>query len=131
MSHTYPIAKTVQAALSGDGAVASTHYEAEALCESYEIIALKTEWLTLSEQEKVDTASKLEASIAKGFVQVYEDANDQTVLAVTFWQMGAAIKQRARTQKTSTSPTKKARPKKARAKRKRYVDPNQLDLFDP
>ncbi|MEM7492039.1 MAG: hypothetical protein AAF296_01570 [Pseudomonadota bacterium] len=131
MSHTYPIAETVQAALSGANSVASTRYEAEALCEGYEISALKTEWLTLSEKQKIETVNELEASFAQGFVQVYEDANDQTVLAVTFWQIGAAIKQKTRPQKPSTSPTKKAKPKKSRAKRKRYVDPNQLDLFDP
>ena len=131
MTHAYPIAKTVEAALAGDSALASTRYEAEALCEDYEISALKTEWVTLSEQQKIETASELKASIGQGFVQVYEDANNQTVLAVTFWQIGAAVKQKARSQKASTAAAKKAKPKKARVKRKRYINPNQLDLFDP
>ena len=140
MSHLYPLAVSAQAALEAPEHAALTRAEAERLAGPCPVIALETEWLTLTPQEAEVARAAAEANIGHGFVQTYEDANGAPVLAVTYWKLADA---------NATLPERKAvepvqapdiedhtddlyfrsgRTKK-RGRRKK-IDPNQLDLFN-
>ena len=139
MSHAYPIGKTARDALKNAQAAARTRYEAEDLVDDVAITALETEWLTPSAKELPKVLEQAEANPGHGFVQHYEDANGNTVLAVTYWKLAKTpkkpkpkpepIKPTAPEEEDHTDDLyfKSGRTKKAR--RKRFVDPNQMDLF--
>lgn len=139
MSHTYPIGKTARDALKNASEAARTRYEAEELANGVSIMALETEWLTPSAKDLPKFLEQAEANPGHGFVQNYEDGAGNTVLAVTYWKLGkAAKKPKPKPEKISEAPPsdddhtddlyfKSGRTKKSR--RKRFVDPNQMDLF--
>lgn len=139
MSHAYPIGKTARDALKNASEASRTRYEAEELANGVSITALETEWLTPSEKDLPKFLEQAEANPGHGFVQNYEDGSGNTVLAVTYWKLGkAAKKPKPKPKKISDAPPtdedhtddlyfKSGRTKKSR--RKRYVDPNQMDLF--
>lgn len=147
MAHTYPIASDIDIALSAKALVARTRHEAEALSPTHLIAALKTEWVTPSSETLPALLEQIRASPAHGFVQHYEDASGNTVLAVTYWQTGAkkAVKKPAKPPskakakaKTVPKPAVGAadhtddlyfRSGRTKARRKKPIDPNQLDLF--
>lgn len=135
MSHTYPIAKSAKAALEAKSEPARTRYEAEALAEGQTIAALETEWLTPAADAVEKFLALAKENPAHGFVQNYEDAKGNTVLAVTYWKLAKLSKAKpkpkpkpkAQEDHTDDLYFRSGRTKKA--KRKKFVDPNQLDMF--
>jgi len=134
----FPIAATPREALdAGPDSGARTIAEARELAKGP--VALVSDWLRPSPAEAADVQRKAESGIARGFVQVYEDAKGRPVIAVTYWKPGAE----------KAPPAPRARPTQAagappedhtddlyftkadaKAKRKRKaIDPNQLDMF--
>lgn len=131
MSHSYPLAATALAALSADAKVARTRYEAEAAADGLVVSSLETEWLTPSSDDLSSVLEQAAQSPAHGFVQNYEDAAGNTVLAVTYWKLA---KTKAKKPKPVPKPegdhTDDLYFKRASKKRKtKVVDPNQLDMF--
>lgn len=135
MSHAYPLGKTAKEALKDAKAAARTRYEAEDLADGVAIAALQTEWLTPAAKDLPDILEQAEANPGHGFVQHYEDASGNTVLAVTYWKLAKTpkkLKPKPEPKPVNDDDTddlyfKSGRTKKGR--RKRYVDPNQMDLF--
>ena len=134
MSHTYPLGKTARDALKATGEPARTRYEAEDLAEGAQIKALETEWLTPSAEDLPKLLELAEANPAHRFVQNYEDASGNTVLAVTYWKVVKAT--------TKAKPKPKPKPAeddhtddlyfragRTKKSKPKPVDPNQLDLF--
>ena len=140
MSHLYPLAVSAQAALEAPEHAALTRAEAERLAGTCPVVALETEWLTLTPQEAEAARAAAEANIGHGFVQTYEDANGAPVLAVTYWKLAdaKAILPDRKPVEPVHSPDiedhtddlyfRSGRTKK-RGRRKK-IDPNQLDLFN-
>ncbi len=139
MSHTYPLARDASDALSGEGDGARTREEARARLGGRKLVGLKSDWLTLSTNEADAQAGLIERGVELGFVQRYEDASGNTVLAITFWAVadGAPAPDpappgpdttRAKRDHTDDLYFRSGRTK-PRA-RKRKTDPNQLDLFE-
>ncbi|HVY87558.1 MAG TPA: hypothetical protein VG942_01725 [Hyphomonadaceae bacterium] len=135
----FPIASTARAALDTEGG-ARTVAEARELAGGP--VTLVSEWLRPQAAEREDVQGKAEAGIARGFVQLYEDAKGRPVIAVTFWKPTAGVKTRVK--KTKAQPDAVApvapgedhtddlyfqKPGARTKKRKRAADPNQLDLF--
>ena len=139
MSHAYPLGKTARDALKNAREAARTRYEAEDLADGVVIKALETEWLTPKAKELAKFLELAEANPGHGFVQHYEDGSGNPVLAVTYWKLGKAAAKPKPKPKPAPAPDAEAddhtddlyfrsgRTKKSR--RKRFVDPNQMDLF--
>ncbi len=132
----YPIASNAREALDAETG-ARTIAEARELAKGQ--VALVTDWLRPEPAERETMQGKAEASIARGFVQIYEDAKGRPVIAVTFWKPGGVAQAPVRTAK---APVQEPAPvedhtddlyfTKASAKgkrRKKAADPDQLDLF--
>lgn len=138
----FPIATTARAALDAEGG-ARTVAEARELARGP--VTLVSEWLRPKPAEREDVQGKAEAGVARGFVQLYEDAKGSPVIAVTFWKPQGS---KTKTKKTKTESAADAASGSeveapaqdhtddlyftkpgARKKRKRTADPNQLDLF--
>jgi hypothetical protein len=132
----FPIAPSPREALDADGG-------ARTVAEAREIVkgpvALVTDWLRPQPSEREVLQGKADAGVSRGFVQLYEDAKGQPVIAVTYWKPGAqagpvalpprAAQQEAETEEDHTDDLYFAKPG-ARGKRKRKAgDPNQMDLF--
>lgn len=135
MSHTYPLAKTARAALSKASAAARTRTEAESAAGERAITGLETEWLTPAARDLPGLLKQAEENPADGFLQHYEDAAGNTVLAVTYWKL-------ASTKAKSPAPTPAPEPagdhtddlyfrhrRAGKARKAKAVDPNQLDMF--
>ncbi len=133
----FPIAPTARAALDAEGG-ARTVAEARELARGP--VQLVSEWLRPQPSEREEVQAKAEAGIARGFVQLYEDAKGNPVIAVTFWKPEGGVKTRPRKaapeEKTRASPADDhtddlyfAKPAAKSKKRKRAADPKQLDLF--
>ena len=140
MSHAYPLGKTARDALKGAKEAARTRYEAEDLAGDVAVAALETEWITPSEKDLPKIMEQAAENPGHGFVQHYEDGSGNTVLAVTYWKLAKAKKKKsapkpkpipegAAEQEDHTDDLyfKSGRTKKSR--RKRFIDPNQMDLF--
>lgn len=139
MSHAYPLGKTARDALKNVQAAARTRYEAEDLAGDVAIASLETEWLTPAAKDLPKILEQADANPGHGFVQNYEDAKGNTVLAITYWKLAKTPK------KAKPKPKPKAEPKSSeedhtddlyfksgrtkKSSRKRHVDPNQMDLF--
>lgn len=132
----YPIAPNAREALNAEGG-ARTIAEARELAGAQ--VELISDWLRPQPAEREEVQGKAEAGIARGFVQVYEDAKGNPVIAVTFWKPVSAAKKPKK-----AKPEKPAKPaddytndlyfekKKGGSKRKKKMrDVNQLDLFGP
>ena len=150
MSLAYPLASSADDALEGAGEAARTRYDAEALAGDRPVLSLETEWLK-PEVASVDALVKqAESGDAKGFIQIYEDADGKPVLAVTYWKLGDPVARKSKTAKSAGEATKPAARKPQREKseaedhtddlyfrhnrgrksrRKKHVDPRQMDLF--
>jgi hypothetical protein len=144
MSHAYPLARTVTDALKPGGKAARTRADAEALAGSLKVESLHTEWLNLTEEEATAQMAANAGNSAHGFLQRYEDDKGAPVVAVTYWRLVDPAKP-----KKAPKPVKPAKPepesgsadhtddlyfRSGRTKpprRKRFVDPRQMDLFDP
>jgi hypothetical protein len=139
----FPIAPTARAALDAEGGARTV---AEARERAGGPVTLVSDWLRPQPAEREDVQGKAEAGIARGFVQLYEDAKGQPVIAVTYWKPTTNVKTKAKKPKAG-QPPRVAAPKPqppgedhtddlyfdksaSRARRrKRATDPNQLDLF--
>ena len=139
MSHAYPLGKTARDALKNAKAAARTRYEAEDMADGAAIASLETEWLTPSAKDLPKILEQAEANPGHGFIQNYEDAAGKTVLAVTYWKLAKAAKK----PKPKPAPPKETEPteedhtdylyfksgRTKKSRRKKFVDPNQMDLF--
>lgn len=138
MSHAYPLGKTLDAALSKVAPAARTRAEAEALAGKLKVVALTTDWLTVSEAAAEAMFAPSDA-LAHGHLQRYEDEKGNPVIAVTWWKLevpGSASQKPV--QKTAEpSPNEPSdhtddlyfRRGRTKPSRRRYIDPRQLDLF--
>ncbi|WP_084420900.1 hypothetical protein [Henriciella litoralis] len=151
MSLAYPLAQSGEDALKGVGPAARTRYEAEDMAGDAEILSLETEWLKPATADLPALMKQAESGEAKGFMQVYEDADGMPVLAVTFWKLGAPVNPKPAKAETKTAPAspetppKQEKPKREeidhtddlyfrhgrtrKAPRKPQSDPRQMDLF--
>ena len=139
MSHAYPLGKTARDALKNAKTAARTRYAAEDMAEGAAIASLETEWLTPSAKDLPKILEQADANPGHGFIQNYEDAAGKTVLAVTYWKLAKAAKK----PKPKPAPPKQDEPteedhtddlyfksgRTKKSRRKKFVDPNQLDLF--
>lgn len=139
MSHAFPLGSTAKDALKNAQAAALTRYEAEDLAEGRAIAALETEWLTPAADDLDEILKQIDANPGHGFVQNYEDASGNTVLAVTYWKLAKTKKPpkakpipKADSVPASADHTDDLYFKSGRTKksRKRAMDPNQMDLFN-
>lgn len=132
----FPIAPSPRDALDTEGG-ARTVAEARELVQGP--VALVTDWLRPLPSEREALQGKADAGVSRGFVQIYEDAKGQPVIAVTYWKPGAVSAppqppQRVAERETAaaedhTDDLYFAKPS-ARGKRKRKAgDPDQMDLF--
>ena len=109
MSLAYPLAASADDALTGANAAARTRYDAEELSEDRAILSLETEWLKPAASDVSALLKQAESGEAKGFIQVYEDADGSPVLAVTYWKLGpsqARAKAEARAKKAAEARVK-------------------------
>lgn len=141
----YPIAPNARAALDAEGG-------ARTIAEAREIsggqVELISDWLRPQPDERQDVQGKAESGIARGFVQIYEDAKGRPVIAVTFWKPVTAAKTKVKKPKAEKvekagpvedhtddlyfdKPGAKAKRAAAAKRGKKPRDPNQLDLFGP
>ncbi len=131
MPLVFPIAETARAALDAPEGVRTL---AEANEKAGRPVSLVSEWLRPGDAERQALQGNVESGLARGFVQIYEDAKGRPVIAVTFWKPHAA--------QAKPKPPKPSAPAedhtddlyfaKPGAKPKRVrkaADPNQLDLF--
>lgn len=135
----YPIAANAREALDAEGGV-RTIGEARELAKGP--VTLVSDWLRPTPAEREAVQGKAEAGVSRGFVQLYEDAKGQPVIAVSYWKPDRAggakpKKAKARAEKPAqpaedhtddlyfTKPGMKAK------KKLKSPDPNQLDLFGP
>ena len=134
----FPIASNARSALDAEGG-ARTVAEARELARGP--VTLVSEWLRPKPAEREDVQGKAEAGVARGFVQLYEDAKGQPVIAVTFWKPQAGVKTKTKKAKAGAA-TDEAPPSaqddtddlyftkpEAKKKKRKAADPNQLDLF--
>jgi hypothetical protein len=147
MPLSFPIAPSARAALDEEKA-ARTLAEARELAGGS--VTLVSEWLRPTPAEREEMQGKADAGVARGFVQLYEDAKGRPVIAVTFWKPQRAEpapakasaktggrKAKAKTDADAASTPGEdhtddlyfAKPGARTRKRKRSGDPNQLDLF--
>jgi hypothetical protein len=135
----FPIASTARAALDAEGG-ARTVAEARELARGP--VQLVSEWLRPQAAEREEVQGKAESAIARGFVQLYEDAKGRPVIAVTFWKPEGGVKTKgkkarknekggkaAKTTDDDTDDLYFTKPGAKVKKKKRAGDPNQLDLF--
>lgn len=144
MSLAYPLALTAEEALKGASLAARTRYEAEELAGETAVLSLETEWLKPASNEVDAIQKQAQSGDAKGFIQIYEDADGKPVLAVTYWKLAGAPKpaekpepaqsRKPATRKTSgeedhTDDLYFRHDKGRKSRRKKHVDPRQMDLF--
>jgi len=139
MSHLYPLARDASDALSSETDGARTREEARSRLSGRKLVGLKSDWLTLSASETAARAGAIERGVDLGFVQRYEDASGNTVLAITFWAVADEASETPgvadptpEKPKSGTDHTDDLYFRSGRTKtrgRKRPADPNQLDLF--
>lgn len=135
----YPIASNARDALDAEGG-ARTVGEARELAKGP--VTLVIDWVRPQPAEREAVQAKAEAGVARGFVQLYEDAKGQPVIAVSYWKPDRAGGAKAK--KAKAKAEKRPAPLEdhtddlyftkpgVKAKRKpREPNPNQLDLFGP
>jgi len=141
MSHLYPLALDARAALTVPEPAARSKADAVRLytLAGHSIKRLETEWLTLSVEESASLEAQADAGVSAGFVQRYENAQGDTVLAVTYWKL---VSNMAPEPDPPVEPEAKAEPepdhtddlyfrvgRTKKRRRRKKPDPNQLDLF--
>jgi hypothetical protein len=150
MSLAYPLAQSGEDALKGVSQAARTRYEAEDLAGDTEVLSLETEWLNPATADLPALMKQAESGEAKGFMQVYEDADGMPVLAVTYWKLGGPVKPKTAAAKAAAPEAAETKPKPQKpkgdeidhtddlyfrhgrtrkARRKPQSDPRQMDLF--
>lgn len=132
----YPIAANAHEALNAEGG-ARTISEARELAKRQ--VTLVADWLRPQPAEREEMQARAEAGIARGFVQIYEDAKGQPVIAVTYWKIDdgkAARAKKVEPQTVAPQPVEDhtddlyfTKPGAKQKRAKMAADPNQLDLF--
>lgn len=144
MPLTFPLAETPRAALDAE---ATARTVGEARDKAGATVSLVSEWLRPSASERESLQGRIDAGVAAGFAQIYEDQHGQPVIAVTFWKRGLARAvtflaaeppPAAAAASVASSDTvddlyfekgRSASGARRRRDRARQADPNQLDLF--
>ncbi len=140
MSLLYPIAQSARAALAAPEPAARSKADAVRLCPltDHHIKRLETEWLTLSPQERDSLDALADAGVSAGFVQRYENAQGDLVLAVSYWKMlsdkgaedgGSPVLKAEAEPKLDHTDDLYFRAGRTKKRRRKKLDPNQLDLF--
>jgi hypothetical protein len=135
----YPIAANARDALDAEGG-ARTVGEARELAKGP--VTLVIDWVRPQPVEREAVQAKAEAGVARGFVQLYEDAKGQPVIAVSYWKldrMGGTKpkKVKARAERPAvpaedhTDDLYFTKPGMKPKRRPKEPNPNQLDLFGP
>jgi hypothetical protein len=139
----YPIAANALEALDADTG-ARTVGEARELARRP--VTLVIDWVRPLPADREAMQAKADAGVARGFVQLYEDAKGQPVIAVSYWKPDSADGAKPRKAKSKAEKPSPPAPDTAedhtddlyftkpgmKAKRKpKERDPNQLDLFGP
>lgn len=134
----YPIAANARDALDAEGG-ARTIAEARELAQGP--VALVSDWVRPLPSEREELQAKADAGVARGFVQIYEDAKGQPVIAVSYWKPGAAPAPRPRPRPQEPEKPEAAdddtddlyftKPGARSKRKKKALDPNQMDLFGP
>lgn len=136
----YPLAPNARAALDSE-------VSARTIAEARELhngpVELVADFVRPTPAEREAMQAKAESGVARGFVQLYEDAKGNPVIAVSYWKPYTG-KPRAKPVPAPQQPPQAPRDdhtddlyfnkpgaKEAAAakKRKKIPDPNQLDLF--
>lgn len=129
MALLFPIAKDARSALDSDDGARTA---AEAGERAGGPVTLVSEWLRPTPAERDALQARAEAGVARGFVQLYEDAKGRPVLAVTFWKRKAAAAEKPAPKGKTEDHTDDlyfAKPSSRTKRTKRAPDPNQLELF--
>ena len=139
----YPLAPNARAALD-------TEIGARTIAEARELangpVELVAEFLRPGPADRAHVQSRAEACISRGFVQLYEDAKGNPVIAVSYWKPVTGTRPKPKPPKAE-APAPKAEDhtddlyfnkpgardaaSAAARRRKRIPDPNQMDLFGP
>ncbi|MFC7292449.1 hypothetical protein [Hirschia litorea] len=146
MGLSYPLAQDAQSALfHGDANLYATQAQAFSVAKAR--VSLVTEWLKPKGDALEDALDQADKARAFGFVQVYEDKDENTVFAVTFWKSISEEEAKVEDQKIIAEKAARAeentddiyftRPEKRRERfglsvrkpRVKKPDPRQLDLF--
>lgn len=143
----FPIASDARAALDSELG-ARTLAEARELARG--AVTLVSDWLRPGPADREAIQGKADAGVARGFVQLYEDARGQPVIAVTYWKPQSAAQAAAEKKKGGKAAGKEApdtikvstravedhtddlyfaKASSRTKKRRRPADPNQMDLF--
>ncbi len=143
MGLAYPLATDARAALDADD---DRFFQTlgEARIKGGERVVLATQWLK-PEPDQVDALrDKADAHLGRGFVQIYENADGETVLAVSYWkeltedQAEAVASESARrkaeaavehTTDTYFTKPEERRKRFGKGKTRPRLDPRQLDFF--
>lgn len=136
MPLTYPLAETARAALDSP---TSARTLGEARDKAGAAVSLVCDWWRPSQSEREALQTEIDAGVSAGFIQIYEDAQGQPVLAITFWRQGVArplVPTEIASQPSAPADTvddlyfeKSPASRRVKARRRSRADPNQLDLF--
>lgn len=132
----FPIASSARAAL---GAQTSARTASEARERANGPVELVCEWLRPGPADRKAIQDEAEAGLPRGFVQLYEDAKGQPVIAVTFWKPVPPASAKAKSRPREPLPPAEDHTddlyfekKSGRSRRRKGApDLNQLDLFTP
>ncbi|MFN4023506.1 MAG: hypothetical protein ACK4MQ_01625 [Hyphomonas sp.] len=140
MSLAYPVARTLEEAITPGAKAARSRREAAALSTGLAVEGLETSWLHLAPDQADALFQSLGAEGAAGHIQRYEDTSGHAVVAVSWWKVVDPAAARA----PAVRPFEPARPSplqedhtddlyfrrgRTKNRRKKPADPNQLDLF--
>lgn len=141
MSLAYPVARTLDEAITSGVKTARSRREALALSEGRAIEGLETSWLHLPPEDADALFRSLGAEGPAGHIQRYEDTSGHTVVAVSWWKVvdpGAARGPENRVFEPAPATPPPAedhtddlyfRRGRTKTRRRKPVDPNQMDLF--
>lgn len=136
----YPLAANARAALDSE-------IGARTIAEARELaggpVELVSDFVRPAPAEREAVQARAESGIARGFVQLYEDAKGNPVIAVSYWKLVSARKAKAELPPPEKAPAPAddhtddlyfnkpgAKAAAAARRRKKLPDPNQFDLFD-
>lgn len=136
MSLAYPIARTLEDAVTAGVKVARSLREAADLSPGFVVTGLETSWLHLPDDEANALFSRLGADGAAGHLQRYEDNSGHAVIAVSWWKLvdpneAPPVSQPPPAAATRPDHTDDLYFRRGRTKprKRKPADPNQLDLF--
>lgn len=143
MSLAYPVARSLDDALSPGTPAARSKREALAVSAGLAIEGLETSWLHLSPEETDALFKRLGADGAAGHIQRYEDTSGHTVVAISWWKLvapGKASPSAHRTFEPAPPPPPVVeedhtddlyfRRGRTKTRKKKLADPNQMNLFE-